>query len=235
MIKHIKIFGERNSGTTFLKALLRENITDINIYSGGYNDGSGWKHGFPQLNLFNDLNEILFIFIIRDLEAWLISMYNNPYHFIRPDNITKFISDNLHIKDLRMDHDVHTNKKEQQNIISLRYAKIKSYESVFDEVPNAIFINLENLQQNTNTFLYFMQDIYSLNLSPSIKQIVTHTKKNITSVNRKYDTILPTIHKKDITIEQRVVLLKEAYRFKRSNTVKLDDIPNGPDVIYSRS
>ena len=221
MIKHIKIFGERNSGTNFLEQLVRRNIIDINVCSSFY-IGSGWKHGFPRIELFNEVNETLFIFIIRDLESWLISMYNNPYSFICPDNISAFISEKLCINDLRMDHDVHTNKEEQQpNIISLRYAKIKSYERFFDKVPNAIFINLQDLQENNDKFLNFIRDTYSLNISEHIYRIDLHTKNPIiTHHTRTYDTVLPTIHNKDVEVENMVASLKEAYRFKASDTVR---------------
>lgn len=184
------------------------------MYYNSYCGGTGWKHGFPRLELFNDLNATLFIFIIRDLESWLISMYNNPYHFIRPDNIGTFLSEKLHIHDSRMDHDVHIYKDEQQSIIDLRYAKIKSYERFFDKVPNAIFINLGDLQHNNVKFLQFIRDTYSLNITDYIYRIESHTKNAASYPNRIYDTVLPTIHNKDIEIEDMVASLKEAYRFK---------------------
>ena len=55
IIKNIKIFGERNSGTKFLTSLIKKNIKDINIFSSYYKGGTGWKHGFPRIKLFNEL------------------------------------------------------------------------------------------------------------------------------------------------------------------------------------
>jgi len=56
-IKNIKIFGERNSGTTYLEQLLKKNLQDVNIFSSYYKGGTGWKHGFPKIELFNNLND----------------------------------------------------------------------------------------------------------------------------------------------------------------------------------
>lgn len=80
MITDIKIFGERNSGTNFISSLIDNNIINTNILSSYYKGGTGWKHGKPDLKLFKDIDNTLFVFIIRDLEPWLKSMYKTPYH-----------------------------------------------------------------------------------------------------------------------------------------------------------
>ena len=90
IIKNIKILGERNSGTNFLTSLIKKNIKDINIFSSYYKGGTGWKHGCPRIELFNELDSTLFIFIIRDLDNWIKSMYFNPYSYKNPDNINEF-------------------------------------------------------------------------------------------------------------------------------------------------
>jgi len=109
MIQKIKIFGERNSGTNFLESLIKENIKNIKILSGVYNGGSGWKHGYPKPYLFKEKKNTLFIFIVRDLEPWLKSMYNNCYSYVRPNTIEDFINNPLTINETRSRHDVHMN------------------------------------------------------------------------------------------------------------------------------
>ena len=49
MIKKVKIFGERNSGTTFITNLIEINITNIAMCSSYYLGGTGWKHGTPKI------------------------------------------------------------------------------------------------------------------------------------------------------------------------------------------
>lgn len=215
MITNIKIFGERNSGTIFLRALLQNNIQESEVHPGNYINKTGWKHGFPHIEYFPQLDKTLFIFIIRDLDSWIMSMYNNPYHFKQPDTIEAFIHNKLTVIDARPDHDVHKYKRERQNIINLRYDKIREYMKFFSNVPHAIFINLADLQSNNTKFLHFLRDTYKLKLRNLILKVEHHTKnKDLKVLNRTYDQTLPVIPNKDEKLEQFVESLKDKYVFK---------------------
>lgn len=214
IIKNVKIFGERNSGTNFLNIFLEKNIKDINIYSSYYNGGSGWKHGFPRIELFKDLDSTLFIFIIRDLDSWIKSMYFNPYHY-KINNINDFLTKKLKIYDKREDHDVNIYKSEQENIINLRNAKIKSYLNFYKKVNNYVFINLEDLQNNSKKFLVFLKNKFYLNTVEYIP-IIKHTKNiKLHQPNRFYNLNLPkNIINKDTKIENFIENLKINYHYK---------------------
>ena len=212
-IKHIKIFGERNSGTNFLTQLIQKNIQDVNILSSYYKGGTGWKHGFPRLELFKELDTTLFIFIIRDLENWIKSMYFNIYHYKRPKNINCFLKEKIEIDDERKDHDVNVYENEHQNIIHLRNAKIKSYLDFFKNINKGLFINLEDLQNNDKKFIMFLNYEYNLKIKP-YTPVKKHTKVNKNLKNRQYNLILPKIIYEDIELEKFVVSLKTKYLHK---------------------
>ncbi len=214
IIKNIKIFGERNSGTNFLTHLIRKNIKGINIFSFHDKGGTGWKHGFPRIELFKELDSTLFIFIIRDLNSWIKSMYFNPYHYKKPNNINDFLTEKLKILEVSEDHDVNIYKSEQQNIINLRIAKIKNYLNFYENVNNALFINLEDLQNDNKKFLEFLRTKYNLNITEYVR-IETHTKrKELKIPNRNYNLIIPEIVNKDTEIEKFVESLKTNYYYK---------------------
>lgn len=214
LIKNVKIFGERNSGTNFLTNLIQKNIKDINMCSCYYKGGTGWKHGFPRIELFKELDSTLFIFIIRDLNSWIKSMYFNPYSYKNPNNINDFLTRKLDINDNRKDHDVHIYKSEQQNIINLRIAKIKSYLKFYENVNNVVFVNLNDLQNDNKKFLVFLKTIYNLNTTEYVP-IKNHTKNNkIQKLNRNYDLIIPKNINKDSEIETFVEGLKKSYYYK---------------------
>ena len=214
VITNVKIFGERNSGTNFLTSLLESNIKDINIYSSYYKGGTGWKHGYPRIKLFKKQESTLFIIIIRDLNSWLKSMYFNPYSYEKPNNINEFLTKKLKINDSRKDHDVNIYKYEQLDIINLRIAKIKSYLNFYQKVNNIIFINLEDIQNNTEKFLLFLSETYKLKFEKYIP-IINHTKnKNLSKQNRYYNLIIPDIKNKNIEIEEFVKKLKINYYYK---------------------
>ena len=215
LIKNIKIFGERNSGTNFLEFLIEKNIKDINIFVSGWSEciATGWKHGFPKIELFNGLESTLFIFIIRGLNSWIKSMYKNPYHYKKPDNINQFLTKKLVIDEPYKYADVNIYKSEQQNIIHIRNAKIKSYLEFYKKVNNAIFINLSDLQTNNIKFLKFLKTTYGLKLNKYVP-IQRHTKTSQYMKNRNYDLIIPEIKNKDTEIEEFVESLKINYYYK---------------------
>ena len=214
LITNIKIFGERNSGTNFLTSLLESNIKEINIYSSYYKGGTGWKHGYPRIKLFKKPDTTLFIFIIRDIDSWIKSMFFNPYSYEKPNNINEFLTKKLKINDIRKDHDVNIYKYEQLDIINLRIAKIKSYLNFYQKVNNVIFINLQDIQNNTEKFLSFLSETYKLNYKKYVP-IINHTKnKNLSKQNRDYNLIIPEIKNKDKKIEEFVENLKINYYYK---------------------
>lgn len=214
LIKNIKIFGERNSGTNYLTSLIKNNIKNINVFSGYYKGGTGWKHGVPRIKLFNELDTTLFIFIIRDLNSWLKSMYNQPGGFEKPNNINKFLTEKLKINDKRKDHDLNIYKYEQQNILNLRNYKIESYLNFYENVDNAIFVNLEDLQKNDKKFLVFLKNIYNLN-TIYYNPVKYHTKdKNLQKKNRNYNLIIPKIINENIKIKNFIESLKKKYYYK---------------------
>ena len=190
-INYIKIFGERNSGTNFIERLIEKNCLNINVFSSYYRGGTGWKHGFPNIKYFNKLDNTLFIFVIRDLELWLKSMYNQPYHYKRPQNIRDFINNNLIMEDKRLDHDVNVNPNEKQNILQLRYSKMQKYIDFCDLVRHFVFINLEDIQIKPKKFINFLNLNYQIKISSILNSIPNHTKSNLKNRNRAWNTDIP--------------------------------------------
>ena len=75
MIKKFTIYGERCSGTNYLKNLILANF-DVNL-TWEY----GWKHffGFNEIES-KDTNDVLFICIVRNLPDWINSFFREKHH-----------------------------------------------------------------------------------------------------------------------------------------------------------
>ena len=73
-----KIHGERNSGTKFLTELFEANFV-FGCFQEYYHDNRCyyWKHG---IDFEKRTASQIDIFIVRNLEDWLISMFYKPYH-----------------------------------------------------------------------------------------------------------------------------------------------------------
>lgn len=163
----------------------------------------GWKHGYPDkcdaiqeaIIKNKPIGNIIFIFIIRDLEPWLKSMFKNPYHYTIPSsNITDFIRNPLQIDEADETCVVNTDIREQQDIISIRNGKIRKYWELFESsiIKNGIIINLEKVQKNKGVkLIQLLNNSYHVDIVPTFVPVDTHTKTNDTNiVNRKYDDVV---------------------------------------------
>ena len=216
-INFIKIYGERNSGTNFIEQLIKKNCLNINIFSSNYKGGTGWKHGYPDIKYFNEIDNTLYVFIIRDLEKWLKSMYYQPYSYQRPENIYNFINYKLKMKDERLDHDVNINPEEKDNIFNLRYKKLQKYLEFSELVSNFIFINLEDIQINPKKFILFLNSQYQINIHKCFDSIPNHTKNNLPGRSRIWNIQMPynlIKSKEDIEHENFIKSLKDNYFYK---------------------
>ena len=144
-IEQIMILGERNSGTNWLHGLIQAN------FKGKYTvpqHFKGWKHhtcGKAFYDRYKDvMKTTLFIFVIRDVEPWLKSMFRTPYHIPHPPrNFDQFLTKPMFFG-------IEGDDPELMTIFQRRYNVIRSYFESFDHHngQHAIFVNLEQIQQD---------------------------------------------------------------------------------------
>ena len=221
-IKYVKIFGERNSGTTYLYQLLENNMIDVKLCRVGYDGGTGWKHGEPKMELFKNEKEVLFIFLVRDLESWLKSMYKNQYNFKKIEKLEDFLTKKLESNDKRELHDMNVNKKlEEQDVMSVRYCKLRIFLDFYDKISNGIFINMEYLQKNEGNFVKFLMKEYGVRVYTKFRRVKYHTKSRRTGeINRVYDLEIPMeLVRVDEELEKVVDELRKEKKYK--NGIKI--------------
>jgi hypothetical protein len=225
----IKIYGERNSGTGFLEFLLRKNVKNhlLNIFVDETvcKKKYAWKHGYPIIfnrNIINPKLEnepVLYICIFRNIEGWLKSMYNNPYHL---RNTGEKYCENFHTFLSR--------KQEIQrrgiNACKIDYTTNKIANIDFDKVNNIIHINLSFLQKEPEFLLYVIKNVYNIELEEKINTNIPYTKKiGKTQKIDKYNNIIYDI---DIKKYQNVInRFKNKEYEKYINTLKIRCKKNG--------
>jgi len=108
-MKFVKIYGERNTGTTYLSKLINENIeckliksrppfwlrkiqkmipnnNEVlrDLYFSINKNNLGWKHAFVDEKLFESTNinrnDLFIVTITKNPYSWLLSMFQRPYH-----------------------------------------------------------------------------------------------------------------------------------------------------------
>lgn len=197
----IKIWGERNSGTIFLERLLKANFTRTkiisSIQSGGVNDL--WKHSTLTREMYTNLTskfeneKILEIVVVRDIESWCTSMWNNPYHLYTQRPATKSMLDFLRTKitkSVMVERDPKGMSVSRddvgRDIIEIRYHKLVHLIDYMGISPNIIVVNLDYLQNNTLSFLKNISSSFSIYQVEKPIVNIKHTKCGRMIKNRNY-------------------------------------------------
>jgi hypothetical protein len=165
---YLQLYGERHSGTNWLRRLLSDNfvkgqdkdlIENTHVVDGRLFEDCGWKHGFFDKGLKDaDTSNTLFLAIFRDPYEWLVSMYRYPYHVhpsLRSLPFLQFICTEwycIHDHDsaLRDGSEIMTERNPTtgerfRNVIELRKTKINDLLSLQDHVENFHILRYEDL------------------------------------------------------------------------------------------
>lgn len=156
----IQIYGERNSGTKYLKQLVTDCARYPDKILGAYANKKdpvnkarliGYKHYYPRLDrIQKHQHNALFLVIYKNPYTWIRSMMAKPYHF-------KACFDGKGIVDLpdvalagtdvhgRAIPDVHPDTGENISLFELRKHKILKWEELRNHVNNVVYVNYEDL------------------------------------------------------------------------------------------
>ena len=180
MIIDYTIFGERNSGTNYLRRVMDDNfhLPFTKLY--------GFKHWFikdlyprgrPNTTTDNEClkplthgAQTLFLFIVRNPIDWVGSMFKKPYHFKRPDrsSLLNFVSshylmsydrqpqDHLDSSETPWYTDPTTKTyfvEESKNLITLRNEKYDHFYELRNHVRYFSLIRLEHLKEDIQKIL----------------------------------------------------------------------------------
>lgn len=179
----IKIFGERNSGTRFIRELLRKNIENVHICEGSFKSGTGWKHGLPNKYFLDRLNgKVIYVIMVRNLNRWANSMYNRPYDMRKRKSFNDFISKKIS-KIGKEFNDMSIYPWEtSMNPIQLRYFKYTNLKKFFDEKNYVVMVNLDWVQKDKGKqFIETFRSFYGFGGKRDVVKYVnkhTKTKRN---------------------------------------------------------
>lgn len=189
-----KINGERNSGTNFVKSILFLNGFPVfdNLRKNGI--VFHWKHGVPNDDAKCLDERVVDIFVFRELNSWLCSMFHNNYHLEDMDSFEDFITlPQKASKEKVIDYSTRkpfNSDDEGRTIFELREYKFQKICEYRDRNRDVIFVNLEFIQneKNMEEFLSVLRDNYIPDISKKFILKMPHTKTSKSAVkNRKYD------------------------------------------------
>ncbi len=195
-LSQLKVCGERNSGTCFLKVLMERNFPELNVHhvcsrKFGYKHFLWWFDTHldrrklqrlqysPEAATLANSNNCLFIVIIRNPYDWLRSFYLMPHHVspkMKEKGFFHFISAEWHLKDDFEAIDGYNpyTKRPFSNLLELRGYKIKNYLRLGDLVRNYCFVRYEDLANDPEGFVNFVADFYRLKKPSKFIPVDTH-------------------------------------------------------------
>ena len=179
----LKVWGERNSGTNYLQYILELNfkefvyehhqeLTESEAISSGFNIMHFWKHSIPQPHIYTFFRDkrVINIFIIRDLESWLISTYNMHHGLIKCNSFLEFITQpqqwnadygDATIWDAIFDEPINLND-DDKTIFEIRYYKLLHILEFINTNDDCVLVSLTYLQNNFNSFLDHLEGAFDL-------------------------------------------------------------------------
>lgn len=210
-----KINGERNSGTNFLEQLIFKNFKNVFVQHIENNICYFWKHGVPNSIIKQKDELVIDIFIFRELNKWLVSMYKNPYHLIKFKNFTNFLTNKQMSNEILLKNEINMPLNYDDNgkdIFEIRYYKYNKILEYYNKNNNVILVNLDFLKDNNNCEIFLNKINEMYNIVNNIKDwefINKHSKldKNIKEstydINiNNYNAIIN--YKKNINIENQI-------------------------------
>jgi hypothetical protein len=161
----VQVFGERSSGTNFVKRLIGRNTRLAPM------EDLGWKHGFPAMVAIPA--DTLVVVCVRDARAWSLSMHAKPWHcppamqrlefadFIRAEWAT--VADRKRYfpqvaalggqgQPLQPDRHPLTGRP-FDNLFALRRAKLAAHLSFLDRGSAVVLCRMEAVQRDPQGFL----------------------------------------------------------------------------------
>jgi len=138
-INQYKIFGERHTATNAINSFIKSNFDSA---STGYRF-LGWKHRrAPRDCEWQKVNveQILFIFMVRNPYDWVLSMFRDPYSYNQPElgnmSLAEFVS-----------HPI----EDYENVIQMWNEKNSGFIRMCFEVPHSFIARQEDLLINQHS------------------------------------------------------------------------------------
>lgn len=174
MLKKVRIYGERNSGTNFITKLLThhfpiEIVNNKYIVDGDVTRVVDWKHETPNEKTDESIIDIL---VVRSLRPWLKSFYKTQWHLEHQEPFAKFL-----VKPLKISNEMSSqltsrpNQKtvcgekfinfrdENLTIFDLRYLKWNKFYKYFLENKNVVLLKVDIIQTDMFTCNKFLKEM----------------------------------------------------------------------------
>lgn len=194
----LMVYGERNSGTNLVHALLAQNLPVFQQSPGDrigkYGFRYGWKHGFPQM--LAAPAGCLAIAVFRHPETWVRSMHARPWHagpdlkaltfdaFLRAQWHTRVDERNFGVNagdmramaELQWDRHPLTGAR-FTSIAQLRQLKTTGFLSLSQRFANCLMLRHEDVVADPQGMVAHVAKVFGLDQKPDFQPVKTRRGK----------------------------------------------------------
>lgn len=161
------IFGERCSGTNYVRSLIELNmghnmkLADEGIY--------GWKHRFIKTDDLGRESDTVFIVVARNPYDWIRSFHEQPHHALkcRSMSMMQFLKRSpwsSEEKGKQLDFDP-VKKELVSDVMKLRTRKYQQFFTLEYMVDHFMFVRYEDVKEKPQEFIHTMCDMFNLTAS----------------------------------------------------------------------
>ena len=195
------IYGERNSGTSFLYRSIIYNFDIVNPL-GDDNHSYFKSHDFGFDKIYDNIN---YIFIVRDPIDWLISYKNWPHHAAwETKDWEKYLLSEVKMmkhNQERVNSRNHLNNKLFKNIFEFRKIKCQHLINLNKQYNNIILIRYEDLLNNYQNIMNKIKNKFKLRLKHNEIELQEEIKKPNYDYDKILDNRIKNIIKNNIDIK----------------------------------
>ena len=224
MKQRVKIYGERNTGTNYLRKLIENNF-EVKFLTGAVSKGSvftfrewtkdlffkltrsrnlGWKHSVVDTDLvLNHQEEPVIITLTKNPYSFLLSLYKRPYHYKgnKPNSFLSFLKEKWELTD-RDNYKL----RSLDSPINLWNIKNRSYIDLSDSYSNYLIITYEELLERPDKVIASISEKLNIPLKNVFRNYDNSTKDDNKDFNDYQSYYLNELWKKELDNDEVIFI-----------------------------
>ncbi|AXI48168.1 hypothetical protein C1J03_20485 [Sulfitobacter sp. SK012] len=209
-ITHFQVFGERRSGTTYLRSLMEQNLKAKAVHH------YGWKHGFMTVPAVS--SEALIICIVRDPLEWILSLHATPFAAepqLKELSLSKFLRaewdsiarpagqgwrnagyrQNMSLRGEVLQLDRHPIEGRRfHNILEMRTVKLRAHIGMTQRFAHACVVTLDDARDRPEMLVDALESRFGLARSGPFKPIQEYVGNKGNPPSASLDDLSPEDH-----------------------------------------
>eukprot|EP01138_Halocafeteria_seosinensis_P005089 gb/GECG01005203.1/.p1 GENE.gb/GECG01005203.1/~~gb/GECG01005203.1/.p1 ORF type:complete len:377 (+),score=21.51 gb/GECG01005203.1/:1-1131(+) len=188
-ITKVLLFGERRSGTNFFTSLIK-NSFEVDVMSLNKH----WPYTPDRSRGFDsDPPSVLVVIVVKDLYAWLRSLYKRPYHITPSSSFGDFLTKPYASYHEGKEIFDRPSRWSYDSVVEMRSRKYKSYLQTAHIFPHVALLSYESALANVSRAIEYLQTHFRMKTRTKQAMVVPPSVKKF-YLNEVYMAYFRQIH-----------------------------------------